>query len=397
MSQPGSNVGAMNDGRRRRLAKRARRDARRTRTREDRAPAETAEDTPLIEEVRQALASGHPLDLLGMVSLLVEATKPDPLAYLKSGQQSERVSLDDLITGFVGVPVPETTALLAVLAELLIDDKDLQLRCRQEVAARHDAPPQWISDLPQVDVYRVVRMTHVLGDGDELLIGARLASGHELTCVVHINHLMMSVVKDAFFVPAPIEQVIAVAAEQNADPDTRFVDMSAADARAWIQHGLGLDPIFTVGSDTWPGCRPLVRWLIGHLPEGGQAYLGPATASDEVCDQFFASPSGAPFGRFDYRHLLLGLIETGTGDPLRWSAARIEQALGWELDDEHESGETVLAVPELLRAFVPFAHAQSGIREELTAEALAAIDEIAPGYKEKVLDNPVYWDDDEDD
>jgi hypothetical protein len=33
------------------------------------------------------------------------------------------------------------------------------------------------------------------------------------------------------------------------------------------------------------------------------------------------------------------------------------------------------------RAFVPFAHAQSGIRDELTAEALAVIDEMSPGHK----------------
>jgi hypothetical protein len=391
----------MNDGRRRRQAKQARRDARRTRARAEEAPAETAAETPeethLVEEVRQALATGHPLDLLGIVSLLIEATKPDPLAYLKSREsQPDPVSLDDLIAGFVGVQIPETTALLTVLAELLVDD-DLQLRCRQEVDARHDSLPTWLSDLSHVEVYRAMRMTHVLGDGDELLIGARLAGGHELTCAVHIDHLMMSRVKDAFFVPAPIEQVISVAAEQNTDPDTSFAEMSLADARAWIEQGLGLHPIFTAESDSWPGCRPLVQWLTGRMPQGGQRHLGPTSDSDEVCDQFFASPAGAPFGDYEYRHLLFALVETGTGDPLRWSAARIEQALGSELDADHDAGEAVLAVPELLRAFVPFAHAQSGIREELTAEALAVIDEIGPGYKEKVLDNPKYWDDSGDD
>jgi hypothetical protein len=400
---PASSVGAMNDGRRRRKAKQARRDVRRMQTRDQETPPEqvTPDETPLIDEVRQALATGHPLDLLGMVSLLIEATKPDPLASLKSGPQPERVNLDDLITGFVGVPIPETTALLAVLAELLIDDTDLALRCRAEVAARHDAPPKWITDLPRVDVYRVVRMTHVLGDGDELLIGARLAGGHELTCAVHVNHLMLSVVKDAFFVPAPIEHVIAVAAEQNTDPDTNFVDMSGADARAWIQHGLGLPPIFTVGSDTWPGCRPLVQWLTGHLPEGGHRHRSPTWDSEptdeEWRDQFLASPAGAPFGDPDYRGLLLEILDTGTGDPLRWSAARVEQALDSGAYSGHDSGHLMLAVPELLRAYVPFAHAQSGIRDELTAEALAVIDELGPGFKQEVLDNPKYWDDDEDD
>jgi phosphatidylglycerophosphatase A len=56
--------------------------------------------------VRRALATGHPLDLLGMVSWMIEAAKPDPLAaYVKSRQQRDPVRLDDLVAGFIGVPI----------------------------------------------------------------------------------------------------------------------------------------------------------------------------------------------------------------------------------------------------------------------------------------------------
>jgi hypothetical protein len=78
----------------------------------------------------------------------------------------------------------------------------------------------------------------VLGDRDELLIGARFADGQELTCVAFIDHNMIPEVKDAFFVPDLIGKVLAATAERIADPDTSFVDMSLADARAWIHHGL---------------------------------------------------------------------------------------------------------------------------------------------------------------
>jgi hypothetical protein len=379
----------MNDGRKRRIAKQARRDARRLKTRE--TPEETPSETPeattegalLLEEVRRALATGHPLDLLGMASLVIEATKPDPLAaYVKSAEKRPTVRLDDLVAGFIGVQAPETTALLAVFAELLVDDKDLRLRCEAEVAARHDPLPQWISGLPQVDVYRAVRMTHVLGDDDELVIGARLASGHELTCVAYIDHLSMSEVKDAFCVPDSIEHVISAAAERNTDPDKSFVDMNLADARAWIQHGLDRLP-FVVRTDSWPDCRPLVQWLIGHMPEGGQKYESPSWDEEstvELRDQFFASSAGAPFDDYDHRELLLKLLDTGTGDPLRWSAARMAQVFAGSFGED-TSLRAVLDVPELLRAFVPFAHAQSGIRDELTAEALAVIDEMSPGHE----------------
>jgi hypothetical protein len=83
--------------------------------------------------------------------------------------------------------------------------------------------------------------------------------------------------------------------------------------------------------------------------------------------RFFVSPSGAPFNHFRGEELLLELIDSGTGDALRWSAARIARVLdGAPLYDEHIPLENVLEVPELLQAFVPFAHAQSGIRDELT-------------------------------
>src|SRR4051812_41414505 len=120
----------MTDGRKRRIAKQARRDARRTKTREtpdEITPEETAEGALLVEEVRRALATGHPLDLLGLASLMVEATKPNPLAvYTRSPEQPPTVRLDDLVAGFVDMQIPETTALLAVLAELLVDDEDLR-------------------------------------------------------------------------------------------------------------------------------------------------------------------------------------------------------------------------------------------------------------------------------
>ena len=45
----------------------------------------------------------------------------------------------------------------------------------------------------------------------------------------------------------------------------------------------------------------------------------------------------------------------------------------------------MLDAPDLLRAFIPFAHAQSGIRDEPTSRALAVIDALRTGYKREVL------------
>jgi hypothetical protein len=102
--------------------------------------------------------------------------------------------------------------------------------------------------------------------------------------------------------------------------------------------------------------------------------------------------SGAPFTEPGHRELLLQLFKSGTGDPLRWSGTRVERAIGDTPYLEHSSPlEVVLDSPDLLRAFVPFAHAQCGIRDELTSRTLAAIDALRTSYKREVLRDADYW------
>ncbi|MDN4516680.1 hypothetical protein [Mycolicibacterium austroafricanum] len=241
----------MNDARRRRTAKDVREGA--------------AEETPLVDEVGQALAD-HPLELLGIASVIIEATRPDPLALPPWRERNETVDLDSLLAGFIGVPNAETTALLAALAEML-EDADLRARCRREVDARSHPLPRWLTELPDVEVYRAVRMTHPQGDHDEVLIGARLAGGEQLTCAVAIDHAGAAI-KDGFAVADSISNVVRTAAERNTDPETGFAVMALTDARASLERGLKQSGVVLEPTDSWPACRPLLQWLTRCLPEG---------------------------------------------------------------------------------------------------------------------------------
>ena len=105
-----------------------------------------------------------------------------------------------------------------------------------------------------------------------------------------------------------------------------------------------------------------------------------------------ATSSAAPFTEPGHREMLLDLFESGTGDPLRWSEARVERALSvMSYFGDRFPLEVALDAPDLLRAFIPFAHAQSGIRDELTSRTLGAIDELRSNYKRNVLKNADYW------
>ncbi|CAN5682115.1 hypothetical protein BH09ACT8_BH09ACT8_52150 [soil metagenome] len=385
----------MADRRKRSVAKQARRNARRKKAHQ-RGFAETQgaeEDAPLIDEVRAALDSGKPIDLLGLVSTVIVATAPpqSPIL-LRQPEEEAPTSLDELVAAFINVRSPETTALLAALGELVVDDL-LRDRCHREADKRHDDLPGWLAKLAETTVVKAVRMTHVLGDGDELLLGVRLADGQDITSCVFIDHLSDSEVKDAFFVPGAIDSVLAVARASNTDPDTSFVDMDLAEARVRLDGALGrhLAMFMPEESDTWPATRALVQWLTRLLPVAASTLsVGQRDSASEfdVLDWFFESLVGAPFNRRDYRQLLLEYSLEGTGDPLRWSAARLTQQLGDDpLYDETMPLETQLDMPELLRAFVPFAHAECGIRQELTVEALAAIDDVAQDYRTAVIDD----------
>ena len=325
-----------------------------------------------------------------MASMVIHVAKPESLISLKSGR-CDTNHLDRVLTGLIGVRNRETTALLAVIAELLVDDPAPQLRCRRELAERGEHLPQWITALPRVEVYRAVRRTNVFGDVDELVIGMRLDGGHELTIAVQIDHNMLSSVVDAGVVPDPIDEALARVAESSSDTDV--FEMRLADARVWIEDALN-KPTLAPETDTWPLYRALVQWLVGRLPEGGEhrSPAGESESNEELCDRFFATSSAAPFTDSSHRELLLELFETGTGDPLRWSAARVEQAIGGTPYSEDSIPlEVALDAPDLLRAFIPYAHAQSGIRDELTSRTLAMVDALRSSYKREVLRQAKYW------
>ncbi len=144
--------------------------------------------------------------------------------------------------------------------------------------------------------------------------------------------------------------------------------MDPADARTWMERGLDLSE-YVRPSDEWRQALPLVRWMIAQLPGGGIPYERPDWDDDvvfELLDGFLSSSAGAPFAAVDYRDFLRQLCDSGSGDPRRWSASRISTVLRHSTSYLDVPLEIALDAPDLLRAYVPFAHVDSGIRQDLT-------------------------------
>jgi len=351
------------------------------------------DEPDLIGDVAAALCDDHPLTLLFLVSSLLAALEPQRANPFERQLEPALPTRDELVRTFLGVDLPETSALLTVITELSGDDI-MRHRVRREIAKRVHALPGWLTDLSRATVDGVVEMVHVLGDGDNIMIGVSLPGGSALSLVVYIDHNMGTLVKDAFAVPEPLDALIEHMRLAGDDPDTTWVDLSPADARARIRSAITLSSLAfpPFETDTWPACRPLVEWVLDMLPAGGAGYQRPYWDDNtlaELTERFLASPFGAGLDDADHRRLLESVLWFGTaygpGDPLRWSPVAVEILLIHWIPRKIADGAVYLAkAPGLLRAFIRFCHHERGIRAALTAHTLAAVDEYEPEYQRMI-------------
>jgi hypothetical protein len=347
-----------------------------------------------MQDVAAALVDDHPLTLMFMVSSLLAALEPRRPSPFEQGPEPGLPTRDELVRTFLDVDLLETSALLAVIAELSGEDI-MRRRIRREITQRVHTLPRWLTELGRTTVEGVVEMVHVLGDGDNILIGMSLPDGSEFSLVVYIDHNMGSLVKDAFPVAEPLDGLIEqMRVASGNDPDTTWTDLSPADARARILDGIerGAITFPPFETDTWPACRPLVEWAIGMLPAGGTGYECVRWGGEErheLTERFFNSPFGADLDDADHRALLESLLWFGTdygpGDPLHWSPVVVEILLVDWIPRKIVADVPYLAkAPDVLRAFIPFCHHERGIRAALTADTLAALDHYEPEYQRTI-------------
>ncbi|MFZ0876520.1 MAG: DUF6398 domain-containing protein [Pseudonocardiaceae bacterium] len=347
----------------------------------------------LMGKVAVALADDHPFALVALVSSLLAALEPRRANPFEQAPDPEVPTLDELVRTFLDVDLLETSALLTVIAELSGDDI-MRHRVRREITQRAHALPGWITDLGTTTVEGVVEMVHVLGDGDNIMIGLKLPGGSPLSLVVYIDHNVGTLVKDAFAVPEPLDGLIRHMRSVGDDQDTTWTDLSPADARTRIcdaiERGAITFPPFE--TDSWPACRPLVEWAVGTLPAGGAGYQRPqwdADALGELTEHFFSSPFAAGLDDADHRGLLESVLWFGTdygpGDPLRWSPVAVEILLVDWIPRKIVADAAYLShAPGVLRAFIRFCHHERGIRAALTADTLAAVNKYEPEYQRTI-------------
>ena len=353
---------------------------------------EPDDEPDLLDHVRELLRAGDPLGLLIFVSSLIAALEPGPALPFGATQEDDHLSLAEVVDSFLEVRRRETTALLAALAPLVTDDL-LRQHIRRELERRGGPLPAGLDRLVPLSVDRTVGATHVLGHVDSFVVGVRTADGQPLTIVVTVDHELGTVVADGFAYPGPAEAAVA-GLEEHQDPDLTVAEIDPADARARIVEAVETGRITypPTETDTWPGCRPLVEWVLQALPEGGSGRVRPELDEDErqeLAHRFLASGHGREHDHPDGRSLVDTLLwygcDYGTGDPLVWSPEAVEILLDdWLPRKVIAEPEYLDLAPDLLRSFIRFAHEQRGLREELTEDALEVIDALEPDFRQVI-------------
>ena len=345
----------------------------------------------LIERIADALDDGEPLALLELAALFLAVV--DPRSHDPFQPRTRRPTREQLLGSFLDAPLPETSALLAAVAALSRDDV-LRRRVSHEIADRAHALPSWLAELSRATAApEAVEVTHPLGDADDVIVSVTLPDGHALTAVVLIEHNLGSIVKDAFVVSGPLDELVAtIQATRLSEPDMVDGPLSPADAKVRITEAVeqGARTFPPTETETWPMCRPLVEWMVALLPDGGTGYERREWTDEETDDlarRFRASRFAA--GVDDPGDMLSSLLWFGTGygpgDPLHWSPTAVEiLLLDWIPRKIMADVEVLAAAPDVLRAFIRFCHHERGIRPGLTDETIAAVDVFEPEYQELI-------------
>ncbi|MGA7688715.1 MAG: DUF6398 domain-containing protein [Jiangellales bacterium] len=340
------------------------------------------DDQPLIRDMRTALR-GEPFAFVALVSSILAALEAE-----RPPAATAAPSLTEVVDSFLEIDIAETTAALHAIAAMTADEL-LAARIRRALPSRRQPIPAMVAQLGEARVTDAVLMTAELGDGDNLILGARWPDGFEVSPVVYVDHNLGTIVKDAFVVEQAFTDVVSayddLMAEQGQSP-SHLAPIGLADARAKADDAIatGWDYEPEDEESQWPACRPFVQMLLRSMPGGGDASAGrwayPDMTPDDAVAGFLVSPeatqiAGLPSAVVADAALLLAVhAAEHAGHPLRWSGVSVEialrQVLPWDAD---VSDQVLDAVPDVLSALVLFSHRQLAVSDESTTEALESL------------------------
>ena len=356
-----------------------------------RRAAREHQTSDLESRVRALLTAEDRLGLLSLASSMLSALDPESTDPLAPKAPSELPPVPEML-GMLARSGSATGSLAWAMA-VLSGEETHRSNVLGELMASGDRLPGWVDRLDEVRVTGAVETVDTLRDAADVVLEVR-AGPTVFSFVTLVDFNLGTVVKDAFARELSLAEFEQHWSEVVARGDTSFVPLALADARARLDAAIewGSRTWPPLESEDWPQSRPLLRWLLRHLPDGGADFDRPrwserrrATLVRHLLESDLAPQPEGDDDMAVAEDLVWFRSDWGWGDPLRWSPTAVEiLMLDWYPRKTRAGRAYLQRMPDVLRALVRFAHRRSKLPRRLTDETLAAIDGFEPDYRAAV-------------
>jgi hypothetical protein len=236
----------------------------------------------------------------------------------------------------------------------------------------------------------------VLRDTANIVVECRLA-GHAMCVVVLVDFNQGGVAKDGFVIDESLSGYRQLWQEFETSGGTEMQELSPADARVQLTEAIDLGAMTwpAYESDSWPQARPLVRWVLDRCPSGGVGLDRPEWSDSDregLGAAFLSSAWGRSYATDRNAWALLDAVidfcaDQTFGDPLLISPGNVEMILmSWAPEALSAPRSTLAILPELLTAYVSYAHDRAGVQAVNTQETLDLLRRYTPEYRRLIDD-----------
>jgi hypothetical protein len=352
-----------------------------------------ADEPELLDLLDNATRSESPLMLLDIASSMVASFDDSDLddTDADGADPTEIPPIRELALQMLEATPKETEPLVRIWAQMLDDELFGRRIAKMLPTPSTKRLPEWIRRAEKIRPFRAAALISPVKIEETILLEISTA-GRSVTLAVGVDRSGSPYLEDAYLADGPLSNIVEFSRTELELPVDE-VTLSLADAGARLSEAFEMSTHMfpPIETESWPGTRPLLEWMLRKLPEGGTGYEIRTWEPEEI-EELVADFRASPFAEslteeeIGHAHLLFEFqCNYGNNDPLRWSGTFVERLMCDLYPRKVMSPEDdLLLMPTALAALVRYANDRSGVDPVFTENALNAIEDNREEYTAQV-------------
>lgn len=350
-----------------------------------------ADEPELLDLLDEASRSESPLMLLDIASTMLASFDDSDAG---GADPTEMPPIRELALQMLEATPKETEPLVRIWAQMLDDELFGRRIAKMLPTPSTKRLPEWIRRAEEIRPFRAAALVSPVKIEETILLEVSTA-GRSVTLAVGVDRSGSPYLEDAYLADGPLSNIVEFSHNGLPTP-VDVVTLSLADAGARLSEAFEMSTCMypPIETESWPGTRPLLEWMLRKLPEDGTGYESRMWEPEEIealVADFRVSPFAAGLTEEEIGHARL-LFEFqcnyGNNDPLRWSGTFVERLMCDLYPRKVMSPEDdLLLMPAALAALVRYANDRSGVDPVFTENALDAIEDNREEYTARVRGN----------